>query len=122
MARPSKYKPEYTELAGNLALLGLTDAEMAGFFGVVESTLNKWKLDYPEFSESLKEGKEPADGKVARKLYTEALAGNVTAMIFWLKNRQPTRWRDRVPEGMGELDTPIGRIEIVTVDGRKQKD
>jgi hypothetical protein len=33
---------------------------------------------------------------VIRGLYTRATAGNdTTAAIFWLKNRQPDRWRDR---------------------------
>ena len=27
-------------------------------------------------------------------LYRNALAGNTTAQIFWLKNRRPDRWRD----------------------------
>jgi hypothetical protein len=27
-------------------------------------------------------------------LYRNALAGNVTAQIFWLKNRRPSEWRD----------------------------
>ena len=27
-------------------------------------------------------------------LYKNALAGNVTAQIFWLKNRRPAEWRD----------------------------
>lgn len=54
MARPTKYQEAYAEQARKLCLLGYTDAELADFFEVSESTINKWKLDYPEFSESLK--------------------------------------------------------------------
>lgn len=32
--RPSKYKPEYAELAMNYCLLGATDVEIAKFLGV----------------------------------------------------------------------------------------
>ncbi|MCV5597561.1 hypothetical protein OFN66_28085, partial [Escherichia coli] len=44
----------YAEQARKLCLLGYTDAELADFFEVSESTINKWKLDYPKFSESIK--------------------------------------------------------------------
>lgn len=54
MARPTKYQEAYAEQARKLCLLGYTDAELADFFEVSESTINKWKLDYPEFSESIK--------------------------------------------------------------------
>lgn len=102
MARPTKFKEEFIEQVGNLALLGLIDTEMAAFFGVTERTFNNWKNSHDEFFQSLKEGRLPADGKVARKLYTEAIGGNITAMIFWLKNRQPARWRDKPVEEFDE--------------------
>ncbi len=54
MARPTKYQEAYAEQARKLCLLGYTDAELADFFEVSESTINKWKLDYPKFSESIK--------------------------------------------------------------------
>lgn len=122
--RPSSYKPEYANQALKLARLGATDKEMADFFGVAESTLNKWKIDFKELSESLKEGKLLSDAEVADKLFNRALGyshaavkiitvGGVvekvryiehyppdtTACIFWLKNRQPHLWRDKREEG-----------------------
>ncbi|MCV5625819.1 hypothetical protein OFN31_29725, partial [Escherichia coli] len=48
------YQEAYAEQARKLCLLGYTDAELADFFEVSESTINKWKLDYPKFSESIK--------------------------------------------------------------------
>lgn len=96
MARPSKYKPEYNEQARKLALLGLTDAEIASHFDVSEQTLNTWKKDKEGFLESLNDGKCVADGIVADSLYEQAKGGNVTACIFWLKNRRKQSWRDKV--------------------------
>lgn len=118
--RPSSYKPEYAEQAKKLARLGATDKEMADFFEVGEKTLNNWKQDYPEFLQSLKEGKLLADAEVSSKLFHRAtgyehedtdirvVAGQIvkttlikhyppdtTACIFWLKNRQPDKWRDK---------------------------
>lgn len=54
MARPTKYQEAYAEQARKLCLLGYTDAELADFFEVSEATINNWKLEYPEFLESIK--------------------------------------------------------------------
>lgn len=121
MGRKSAYKEEYNQLAENYALLGATDKEMADLFSVTERTLNQWKKDYPEFLQSLKKGKNIADANVASRLYNRAIGYNckatkfaategkitdskeyiehyppdTTAAIFWLKNRQPEKWRDK---------------------------
>lgn len=120
MARPTKFKPEFTEQARKLANLGATDREAAEFFDVTESTLYLWKHTHPEFSEALKVGKDQADARVEQSLYRRALgythdamkiavnadgkitevpfvehyAPDTTAAIFWLKNRKPGEWRD----------------------------
>ena len=70
--RPTKYKEGYNEQAYKLCLLGATDAELAGFFEVAESTLHLWKLEHFEFSESVKRGKMVADSNVAAALYKRA--------------------------------------------------
>lgn len=119
--RKSSYKEEYADQAHKLALLGLTDEEMAEFFGIGITTINRWKKDYPEFQKSLKAGKVVADANVVTKLYRRATGydydetsttrkgrrticekhtskhqpADTTAAIFWLKNRQPDKWRDR---------------------------
>ena len=119
--RPTKFKQEYIELAYNYTLLGATDKDLSNFFDVEESTINQWKIDFPEFSESLKRGKSEADSVIASKLFhrakgydhpeivTASFQGQITdtmevvkhyppdttAAIFWLKNRQPKLWRDK---------------------------
>lgn len=118
--RPTSYKPEYCELAYNYCLLGATDVQLASFFDVAESTIHKWKHDFPEFSESLKRGKAEADARVAAATFHRATGYShqedkiflhdgepvvVTTVkhyppdpvscIFWLKNRQPERWTDK---------------------------
>lgn len=70
--RPTRYKAEYCEQARKLCLLGYTDKELADFFGVVESTINKWKKDHKEFSESLRAGKAVADADVADSFFKRA--------------------------------------------------
>lgn len=120
MARPPSYKPEYAEQARSLCEQGLTDKELAAFFGVSDRTIQRWKLDYSEFCQSLKVGKDISDEAVERSLFQRAIGyshpdvdikvieGKVvkteiikhyppdtTAAIFWLKNRKPKDWRDK---------------------------
>ena len=125
VGRPTKWDDKFIEQAYKLSLLGATDKEIADFIDVAESTLNEWKLLYPQFSESIKRGKAAADGNVADRLYQRAMGfehdseeikvvsqgkdGSVVegvpvrkiyppdtiAAIFWLKNRQPDKWREK---------------------------
>lgn len=81
------------KLVERAAALGLTDIEMASLLGVCVNTIDNWKKD-PQFFGVLKAAKVKADSKVIASLYDQALAGNTTASIFWLKNRQRDRWRD----------------------------
>jgi transcriptional regulator with XRE-family HTH domain len=96
IGRPTLYQPETTPVtAGYLAQEGLTEEQIAERLGVGITTLSRWKNEHPEFREALKVSKDEADAKVVESLYKQALKGNVTAQIFWLKNRQPAKWRDR---------------------------
>lgn len=143
--RPTKYRDEYAEQAFNYCLLGATDKELAAFFGVEERTINGWKLEHPEFLQSLKSGKEEADARVASRLYARAMGLKVTetrmsgggdddespaavetvkelppdttAAIFWLKNRQPAKWRDKQDhEHSGTVE--ITKIERTIVNAK----
>lgn len=85
-------------LLGGWAKEGLTDEQIAANMGIARSTLAEWKNKYPDIGNVLKENKEVADYNVENALYKTALSGNVTAMIFWLKNRKPSKWREKVEE------------------------
>lgn len=131
--RPTDYKPEYPKQAFKLALLGLTDKEIADFFGVIPQTLYNWQNTHVEFLEALNKGKLPADANVARQFYKRAVgfskesvkifmpAGadepvyapymeyyppDVGAAKSWLSNRQRGRWAERV-EHTGADGGPI---------------
>lgn len=118
--RKTLYKSEYNDQAYKLTLLGAIDTELADFFGVNELTINRWKKAHKEFSKSIKEGKLMADANVTNRLYQRAMGfehdseeikvvdhgvirvktrkiypPDSVAAIFWLKNRQPDRWRDK---------------------------
>lgn len=129
MARPTKYRAEFAEQARKLCLLGATDKDLADFFEVSEQTINTWKKAHRSFLESLKAGKRLADADIAERLYQRAMgyshpeekvfqnAGEIithqttkhyppdpTSMIFWLKNRDPERWRDKPADETGADD------------------
>lgn len=74
---------------------GLTEVQIAGNIGISARTLLNWKKKSIPIFLALKRGKEVADYQIENALFKSALEGNVTAMIFWLKNRRPDKWRDK---------------------------
>lgn len=142
MARPTKYKAEFAEQARKLCLLGATNEELASFFEVGITTLERWIKAHKEFRGALKDGKRIADAEVADKLHqratgyrwTEQQAIKVkkdqyqeeveivevekevppdpTSMIFWLKNRDPERWRDKPANESGPEDMAAALAQI----------
>ena len=119
--------------AAFLARRGCTDKELAEFFGVEEKTINNWKQAHPEFLQSLKDGKAKADSQVERSLFERATGyshpedkifqyegvpvvvptvkhypPDTTAAIFWLKNRRPEQWREKIEhEHKGDVDIHV---------------
>lgn len=83
---------------------GLTDEQIAHNIGISKVTIYDWKNKYADFANALKKGKEVIDYAVENALLKKALGGDVTAMIFWLKNRKPAQWRDR-PALNGDQNT-----------------
>ena len=65
--------PEKLTLLEAWARDGLTDEQIAKNMGIAESTLYAWKGKYPEFSDSLKKGKEVVDIQVENALFKRAM-------------------------------------------------
>lgn len=57
---------------------GMTDEAIAKKIDISPSTFYEWKNRFPEFSEAIKVGKEPADFTVEEKLYESAKGYKVT--------------------------------------------
>lgn len=115
----------------------LTDEQIAHNLNITAKTLYEWKNKYSVMREALKKGKEVVDIQVENALFKRAMgysfeevkeeyemgmlskktctvkhvSPDVTAQIFWLKNRKPAEWRDR-KEINGEIGCDIG-VKIV---------
>lgn len=84
---------------------GLTDKQIAHNIGISQATLYEWKKQFPELSDTLKKSKDVVDRMVENALFKNAIEGNTTAQIFWLKNRKPDKWREKPGyEDTSELD------------------
>lgn len=93
------------ELVKLWARSGFTDEEIAKRLDISIDSFYTYKKKISEFSESLKENKEYADLQVEQALYKAATGGNVTAMIFWLKNRKAATWREKPEDSASEDNT-----------------
>lgn len=125
---------------------GLTNEQIAKNIGINPDTLYTWIKKYPEISESLKKGKEVVDRQVENallkralgykyqevtkelingvmipiKIVTKEVQPDVTAQIFWLKNRKPEMWRDkRETELSGGINVNNPFEDLTTEELRK---
>ena len=110
--RKSAFRPEYILIAKACARFGAIEEEIADFLDVSIGCIKRWKLAHPEFRDALKRGAEQSDDRVEDSLYRLAIgwngqSPNVTAAIFWLKNRRKERWRD-----VQNIDHAVGVYHI----------
>ncbi len=101
---------------------GLSDEQIAHNIGIRRETLWDWKKKYSHISNALKKGKEvvdfqvenallkralgyeyeevtteeDSDGRIKTKRTTKMVLPDTIAQIFWLKNRKPDKWKDKV--------------------------
>jgi transposase-like protein len=120
--RPTAYDPgRHPQLAAMLASHGATVAEFADAVGVTDRTIRNWFAAYPEFAKAFKVNAASFDERVERALVERALGfevdteeirvvngeivrvpvhkhfpPDVTACIFWLKNRMPHKYKEVV--------------------------
>ena len=111
--------------------------------GVSERTFTTWKEKYPSIVTALKKGKAPVDVQVENMLLRSAMGftktvqepmklrqiggteiveyvtreiyvpPNITAQIFWLKNRKPEFWRDKPVAPVKVLENDDGFLKAL---------
>lgn len=123
---------------------GLIDKQIAKNLGISVASLNSYKLQHLEFLAALKKGKEVIDFEVENALLKRALGfeyeevqiskendcgdikskvvkttkivvPDVTAQIYWLKNRKPDKWRDKPAGDSGDsIDNANKQVFVVS--------
>lgn len=116
-----KYVPGMHKVAYKIGLLGGTLKDLADAFDVAEGTVVRWCKEHPEFGEAVKRARMLADANIAHSLFKRAMGYQITemkvvnsqngpevfpiekdvlpdvaAIKFWLTNRQPHLWKDKV--------------------------
>lgn len=79
----------------SLAAQGLTNDQIALSIGISRSNYFKKKAESLDFQDAVKRGQAKGIAKVTNSLFQAANNGNITAQIFYLKNRDPQNWRDK---------------------------
>lgn len=131
-----------------LAAAGKTNHDMANLLKISDQTLSEWTSKYPAIAEALKDGRSGVDKEVENALLksalgydasTETVRGrmvngklvpkdaekkkhmvppNVTAQIFWLKNRMRQKWADVHNHVIDQHNVTL----VVPDNKRKRKD
>jgi predicted transcriptional regulator len=74
---------------------GLTIGQIAKCLGISRASLDRKRKEYEEIEEAIKKGEALGVSKIAQALMNNAIhENNVTAQIFYLKNRSEN-WADR---------------------------
>jgi hypothetical protein len=141
--RPTRFEPEMCEQAHNYCLLGATNDELADFFHVSSSTIDRWIAGRTDFGDAVRSGRVVADARVARGLYGRAVGydrmversvivggklrpvastvhypPNVQACIFWLRHRRRETWGDRAPASDDDSYDPVAVLEAASERAR----
>lgn len=120
-----------------LAAAGKNDVQIADILGINVRTLYRYKVQNGDLCHAIKAGKEIIDDLVEQSLLSRALGHTTTetkvfldktgqiiseefrkhyppdpaSMIFFLKNRRPEKWRDKI-----EQEVTMNNIEPVVIE------
>lgn len=87
---------EKLQLLEEWSTQGLYIKDIAAKMGISVTTVYDWMNKNPKIAAAIKKGRDKSIDMVENALFKSAINGNVTAMIFYLKNRAPERYKDRV--------------------------
>ena len=125
---------------------GLTDEQIAKNIGVGAKTLYRWKDQHSPICQALKRGKEVVDREVENallkralgytydevtqeadelgdlsvtKVVTKQVSPDVTAQIFWLRNRKGTEWsnKDAIDAENVKANTKLTKAKTSAIEG-----
>ena len=98
---------EKLQLLEEWSTQGLYIKDIAAKMGISVSTVYDWMNKNPDIAAAIKKGRDKSIDMVENALFKSAINGNVTAMIFYLKNRAPERYKDRVDNNINTDNVDI---------------
>jgi transposase len=131
VGRPTDYEDSFPVQVRRLVGTGASWRQIADYFGVAVSTIQRWVQVHPEFEAAIRATKDEADLAVENALfqratgytadavkilayegvpieveYQEHVPPDVNAIKLWLTNRKPKDWKDRQTVS-GDPDNPL---------------
>lgn len=96
---------EQRRLVESTSGLGLPHEQIAILVGIDDKTLRK------HYRRELDAGKAKANSQIAKTLYSKALAGDTTSLIWWTKSQM--RWSETVKQELTGADgEPLQGIQV----------
>lgn len=93
--------PQGLLLLQRYAMYGMTQKEICEQIQVPERTFRRWCAQDPRIKQAVSSGGDVAVAAVANALFKKAQNGDLGAICFFLKNRDPAHWSDH-PEMRGQ--------------------
>jgi len=145
IAESTTFLPDFPDQVKAIAMRGLSDDEMAAVFGISPNLIQNWKAFYPSFAEAIEQGRSHADARVVQALFdncigydydedvivggkfgadvltvTKRKLGETSAQKYWLDNRQPQNWGQKVQIG-GDRSPGAKPVGVAVRDETKQE-
>ena len=139
-----KYSDTKLTLIDAWAREGLSDAQISTNLGVNVTTFNYWKRTRPELALLLEKAREPIIREVENALYKRAIGykftevnversrrkkiikktlkevpPDVKAIIFYLTNRVPSKWKFSSKIETGPITDPEGEMDLSKLSDEK---
>jgi len=133
MGRQTKYKNDnsYKDEPKKVAVLaslanGATIGESCVAAGIGRQSYYEWMHRDAGFNKASFEAQNSRVAVVEDALMTTAIGGNITALIFWLCNRAPDRWKsinNTTHTFSREMDESLMRLtEVIKAASDKKKE
>ena len=105
---PHEPTDEKRKLVESTSGLGLPHEQIGILVGIDDKTLRKY------YRKELDTGKAKANGQIAKTLYSKAVGGDTTSLIWWTKTQM--RWSETVKnEVTGADGEPLQGIQVTFV-------